>query len=272
LVADDDAALFRELEAPHRRVVTESELLPRWLRSYPDPFSLGRRRIWTGIGAVMRGVRPFRGWRAQQLRKLALPLRAKEDLFVFADSDMFFVKPYDMGSQVTSDGVRLYRKPLGIRADMHDHVQWCHATADILGLPEPTFPCDDYVAQMVTWTKQNVSALSAHIQRVNGKDWFAAILTKRADSEYIIYGYFVDHVLGPSSNHQPSEFPLVNEHWLEEELPTEGVRNLISTMADGQVAVHVQSFIPCDIEHLRHLLREVNCAFPAETQFKETRI
>ena len=45
LVEDRDVALFRPLAGPRRIVVAESELLPAWLKSLPDPLRLGRRRV-----------------------------------------------------------------------------------------------------------------------------------------------------------------------------------------------------------------------------------
>src|SRR4051812_7038988 len=45
LVEDRDVPLFRDLEGPRRRVIAESALLPSWLKSLPDPLSLGRRRV-----------------------------------------------------------------------------------------------------------------------------------------------------------------------------------------------------------------------------------
>ena len=88
LVEDGDVPLFADLEGPRRQVIAESELLPSWLKPRPDPLSLGRRRVWTGARALLKGVPPLRGWHAQQLRKLALPLKSEEDVVLFADSDM----------------------------------------------------------------------------------------------------------------------------------------------------------------------------------------
>ncbi len=262
LVDDVDVALFRELEGPRRKVVPDSELLPRWLRSYPDPFSLGRRRVWTGAGALARGVRPFRGWQAQQLRKLMLPQAAGEDVFLHVDSDIFFVRPFDMASLVGPEGVRLYQKPGGITADMHEHVEWCRATARLLALPEPTFPCDDYIGPLVTWTKANTAALKSHIERVSGKDWISCILNHKARAEYIVYGFFVDRVLGTSSGHHPSAAGLARECWSKPELPPGGLKDIPATMAEGQVAILIQSFIGSDIDELWSLFRAAQSAEP----------
>ena len=117
LVEDGDVALFRDLEGPRRRVIPESALLPPWLKPRPDPLSFGKRRVWTGFRALLRGVRPLRGWHAQQLRKFALATISAEDVVLFADSDMLFLRPFDLASLTEGDAVRLYRKPDGITDD-----------------------------------------------------------------------------------------------------------------------------------------------------------
>ena len=86
LVEDRDVPLFRDLEGPRRRILPESQLLPHWLKSIPDPLSFGKRRIWTGLGAAARGLPPLRGWHTQQLRKFAVAKASSEDVVLFADS------------------------------------------------------------------------------------------------------------------------------------------------------------------------------------------
>ncbi len=93
LVEDRDLAVFKPLAGPRRRIIAESELFPSWLRSLPDPLSLGRRRVWTSPKALARGLAPLRGWHTQQLRKIAAPLVVDENVLLFADSDVVFLGP-----------------------------------------------------------------------------------------------------------------------------------------------------------------------------------
>ena len=57
LVETADVPLFKALETSHRKVIDERDMLPRWLKPFPDPFYLGRRRIWLSMRTL-----PLRGW------------------------------------------------------------------------------------------------------------------------------------------------------------------------------------------------------------------
>lgn len=251
MVEDSDLALFRSLENGRRRIVAESALFPPWLRSWPDPSAFGRRKIWTGLGALGRGILPLRGWHAQQLRKLCLPAHASEDIYLHADSDLIFLRPFDVGSLVTPAGVRLYRNPGGITAAMAEHAGWCDAAARVLGLPAPDRPCDDYINNLVTWTKANVVGLQRHIEKTTTRDWISAIASRRGFSEYSIYGYYVDRILGASAGHAATSMPLARTFWFPHEIPEGGLAGFADALEPGQVAVGVQSFIGEPVEKLR---------------------
>lgn len=251
LVEDRDVPLFRDLEGPRRRVISESALLPRWLKSRPDPLSLGRRRVWTGARALLKGVPPLRGWHAQQLRKFALPLISDEDVVLFADSDMLFLRPFDLASLATDQGVRLYRKPDGITADKPEHRIWCGNASALLGLPAPTFPSPDYINNMVCWRRDNVRALVAHIEQTNGCDWVRALASRRSFSEYMIYGYFVERVLGLGpAGHWADSRELCKTYW---DGAAGGIDSFEDVLEPWQVAVGVQSFIGEPVEKIRAL-------------------
>lgn len=255
LVENKDVALFKALEGPRRRVIAEAELLPSWLASWPDPLSLGRRRIWTGLGALRRGVPPLRGWHAQQLRKLALPLHSDEDVVLFADSDMIFLRPYDLRSLAVDGKVRLYRKPAHITSDMAEHVTWCEGASRLLGLPAPSFPSDDYINNMVSWRRGNVMAMITRIEELSGRDWVSAIASQRQFSEYTIYGYFVEQMLDlDTSGHWPDAHELCKVYWFSGTTDTiASLQSFEEVLEPGQVAVGVQSFIGEPVERLREL-------------------
>ena len=255
LVEDRDLKLFAPLAGPRRQVIPESALLPRWLSSWPDPLSLGRRRVWTGPGALARGLPPLRGWHAQQLRKLAFPLKSHEDIVLFADSDMIFLRPFDVASLVAADGVRLYRKPEGITAGMSRHRDWCRLASRLLGLPEPAFPSADYINNLVSWRRDNVVAMMARIEQQTGRDWVSAIAAHRQFSEYVLYGYFVERLRGlAEAAHWPDAHELCKVYWLDKDVTgLAGLRSFEEVLGPGQVAVGVQSFTEVPLDKLRAL-------------------
>ena len=84
--------------------------MPRWLRAVDDPLSLFSRRVWLSLK-----TQPLRGWHVQQLRRIA-DRRAcrREDVLVFCDSDVAFLKPFDCSAFWRDGKVRLFRRDDGI--------------------------------------------------------------------------------------------------------------------------------------------------------------
>lgn len=255
LVEDRDLPLFRDLEGPRRRVLPESQLLPGWLKSRPDPLSLGKRRLWTGAQALARGIPPLRGWHAQQLRKFAVARAIAEDVILFADSDMLFVRPFDLTSLSDDGAIRLYRKPDAITAAMARHVPWCVNASALLGLEAPLFPSPDYINNLVSWRRDHVLALLDHVESVNERDWVAAIARDRQFSEYMIYGYFVERVLGlEAAGHWPDARELCKVYWFSEDAAgMEELRSFEEVLEPWQVAVGIQSFIGQPLDRIRAL-------------------
>jgi hypothetical protein len=255
LVEDRDVALFRDLEGPKRRILPESQLLPSWLTPRPDPLSLGRRRVWTGLRALARGLPPLRGWHAQQLRKFAVATVAAEDVILFADSDMLFVRPFDMAALERDGAVRLYRKPDAITADMARHRPWCEHAAALLGLGAPRWPGADYINNMVSWRRDHVLGLLAHVEALSGRDWVSAIARDRQFSEYLLYGYYVEQVLGlEAAGHWADPRELCKVYWFPEDVTGfDLLRSFEEVLEPWQVAVGVQSFIGQPLDRVRAL-------------------
>jgi hypothetical protein len=255
LVEDRDVPLFKDLEGPRRRILPESQLLPGWLRPWPDPLSLGRRRLWTGLRALARRLPPLRGWHAQQLRKFAVARVCPEDVFLFADSDMLFVRPFDVSGLERDGAIRLYSKPDAITADMLErHVPWCENAASLLGLGPPVFPCPDYI-NMVSWRREVVLGLLDGIERESGEDWVSALARRRRFSEYVIYGTYVERLVGlEAARHWAAPQELCKYYWFSEDMVGfERLESFEDVLEPGQVAVAVQSFIGQPLEAIRRL-------------------
>jgi hypothetical protein len=260
LVEDRDAGLFAGLEGGRRCVIPESALLPGWLRSWPDPTTFGRRRIWTGAGALARGLPPLRGWHAQQLRKLAIARHAAETVLLFADSDVVFLRPYDLASQVGRAGTRLYRIDHAIAADAAPHRAWVENAAETLGIAAPPAPSHDYINNLITWRSAHARALLDHVERISGRDWVTAVARRRAFSEWLLYGMFVDQVLGPSAGHAAESAPLAQTFWLRGDITPASLNHELARLPDGAVAIGVQSFIEMPTGLLRDVFERFSAA------------
>ncbi|ANT50063.1 DUF6492 family protein [Mesorhizobium amorphae] len=249
LVEHRDVAQFRQLETGSRTVVDERDLLPRWLRVVDDPASLFRRRVWLSLK-----TQPLRGWHVQQLRRIAIAAQAKEDVLVFCDSDVAFVRPFDLSAFCRDGKVRLFRRDGVLSGEGHEeHRIWSRNAGSALGIDRSKVSTHDYISTLIAWRRQTVTAMCARIEKVHGRSWVEVVGSKRKFSECMIYGRYVDEVLeGAGHFHGSEEFCRV--HWTGEALSDDEFRRFVAAMAPQQVAIGMQSFIGTDIGRIRRLI------------------
>jgi hypothetical protein len=252
LVEHGDVALFRSLESERRVVIDEMDLLPGWLRSFRDPTSLFRRRIWLSARTM-----PLRGWHVQQLRRIAIAAQAREDVLVYCDSDVLFLKPFDCGAFHRHGAVRLFRRD-GVLGGMGDsqHVTWSRNAGKVLGIRDPRASAHDYIATLIAWRRDAVVAMCQRIEDVSGKPWVAAIGADRRFSECMIYGRFADEILEGRGHFHAGE-ELCRVHWTGEPLSDEAFREFVAGMTSKQVAIGLQSFIGTDLRRIRALVESI---------------
>lgn len=252
LVEHRDVALFRQLEGPRRTVVDERDILPAWLHALSDPLSLFRRRVWASLK-----VPPLRGWHVQQLRRIAIAAHVGEDVLVYCDSDVAFLKPFDCGAFRRDGKVRLFRRDGAFAGGAPDeHAIWSRNAGGLLGIGSPPVSPHDYISTLIAWRRKSVLAMCAHIERVSGRGWVEAVACDRRFSECLIYGRFVDEVLdGADHFHGAEEFCRV--HWNGVALSEEAFAAFVAAMTPEQVAIGMQSFIGTDLDPIRRLLDRV---------------
>ncbi|WP_256753912.1 DUF6492 family protein [Mesorhizobium sp. Mes31] len=249
LVEHRDVALFRQLKTNRRTVVDERELLPHWLRAFDDPLSLFRRRIWLSLK-----TQPLRGWHVQQLRRIAIAAHAREDVLIFCDSDVAFLKPFDCGAFWRDGKVRLFRRD-GVLADEghEEHRVWSRNAGAALGIDPSRTSTHDYISTLIAWRRDTVLAMCGEIEKVHARGWVEVVGSARKFSECMIYGRYVDDLLsGAGHFHGSEEFCRV--HWTGEALSDDEFRRFIAAMAPEQVAIGMQSFIGTDIGRIRRLI------------------
>ncbi|MGL4729546.1 MAG: DUF6492 family protein [Bosea sp. (in: a-proteobacteria)] len=257
LIDPVDLELFRPLESSKRRIITDADLLPSWLKGWNDPFNPGRR-IWSGPGALMRGVLPLRGWHVQQLRKFAVARLIPEDIILFADSDIVFLRPFSVESQMQGGKARLYRQDKAITAAMRLQTKWLASAARALGCKPPRLPADDFIGSLITWRRETALNLMAHAENVTGRHWAAAIAQRRNFSEYLIYGAFVGMSPNEAERHWIDHRSIAATTWFAHDMPEGGIEALARDMSPRQVALCVQSFIDVPVAHMRQLFERAD--------------
>lgn len=249
LVEHSDVARFRALETARRIVVDECDLLPPWLRSFRDPTSLFRRRVWLSAKTM-----PLRGWHVQQLRRIAIAAHAGEDVLVYCDSDVAFLKPFDCGAFGRGGLVRLFRRDNALEdVDAREQVTWSRNAGAVLGIAAPAVSPHDYIATLIAWRRSAVAGMCRRIEDQTGRHWASALGLKRKFSECMLYGRYVDEVLGGDGHfHGSEEFCRV--HWTGRPMSDAEFHAFVDGMAPEQVAIGMQSFIGTDLGRIRGLL------------------
>lgn len=249
LVERRDVALFRQLEDSRRVIVDERDLLPSWLHAFDDPLSLFRRRIWLSLR-----TQPLRGWHVQQLRRIAIAAHAAEDVLVYVDSDVAFLKPFDCAAFSRDGKVRLFRRDGVLSSAGHDEQRvWSRNAGDALGIDASRVSTHDYISTLIAWRRETVNAMCAGIEKAHDSDWVEVIGSERKFSECMIYGRYVDDVIGGAAHfHGGQEFCRV--HWNGQPLSDDAFRHFVATMAPEQVAIGMQSFIGTDVGRIRRLI------------------
>jgi hypothetical protein len=249
LVERADAELFKSLEGASRTVVSEAELFPSWLRAFPDPLSMGRRRVWLSPFSL-----PLRGWHAQQLRRLAMARHVDAETILSIDSDIVLVRPFDPASLWSDGRLRMFRADNGAHDATPGHLAWLAHAGNILGLPPHPEPAHDYISNMVAWRTDTARALLDHLEKRSGKSWLRAVISSRDISECMIYGRFADEVLA-GAGHRHDARSLSHVLWFRETFPqtSEGLASFMAEIRPDQVAIGVQSFVGHPLSEIRRL-------------------
>jgi len=245
LVEAADGCTLRQFAGPKREIIDERALLPAWLRPFPDPTSLGRRRIWLSPKGP-----PLRGWHVQQLRRIAIGAALVEAAMISVDSDVVFLRIADVGWFSEAGKVKFYRKP-GAAAeadaqfrDVHRH--WSRKAAELLGIASPATTETGYIATLIAWRSDTVREMVRRIEEIAGRSWMGAIAATRTLSECMIYGRFVDEVENRPDRHAVTDLSLCQMYWSGRALGAEALRDFAGNLLPHHVAAGIQSFTETD--------------------------
>lgn len=252
LVADHDMPLFEHLAGPRRTIVPDSILLPKWLKPIRNPFNPKARWRWIST-KLTAPVFPMTGWHVQQLRKILVARIVDAPIIVMADSDSIVLRPFGPELFIKKDKIRLQVLEKAILMDtpsFKHHVTWSKGAAQLLGLPSPAFPADDFIHNLVSWRREDVLAMIDHIERTNGRDIVSAMGRHRTFSEYQIYGAYIRNISNSAAYWADSQ-PLCHTYWNGDALTQETFDVFTQSMAPEQIAICIQSFTDTSVGMIR---------------------
>ncbi len=246
VVPPRDRKLFARYQGARCRVWTSAELLPRrylHLRLGRLESFINARRPWP----------PVRGWVSQQAIKIAATARLDADVVLLADSDVVLVRPVH-ADRFLADGQRsLYRDEKAVHEEMDRHLVWHQVARDLFGLPAaPPPPLADYVSPFNFWDPAVVRAMQQRISETTGKDWLDAFCAQLHISEFILYGVFVDEVLGTSAPRPPSDISVCHNYWERTPLDRDAALAFADRLEPNAVAMMIsaKSGTPADVRRV----------------------
>jgi hypothetical protein len=238
-----DKPLFAQYEGPRCRIWTSSEILPRRYRRIGRADShVNLRRPWP----------PVRGWITQQALKIAAAAQLDAEVVLIADSDIVLVRPVT-AARFIQDGRRsLHRVEKGVTADMERHVIWHQVARKLFGLPPAAPPLPDYVSSFNFWEPAAVRALQQRISDTTGDDWLDVFTGQLHISEFILYGVFVDEVLGASGPRLAEDTTSCHNTWQRTPLDHDGAIAFADQLGPDAVAMMIsaKSRTPYDIRQV----------------------
>jgi hypothetical protein len=239
IVDNRDLDLFSVLEGARTVIMAVEDVIPKGY------FKLPHLKSWWFSSAAFV---PAKGWLIQQLVKLSVARMLDEDVQVNVDSDVRFVRPVDASLFVGGGKTRLYRKPGGVFAGMV-HVKWHKNVCRLLGVREETLPIDDYVGNMISWNRQLAIDACAHVEAVTGGPWHCAFTRGRLVSEYLLYGLYVDKIVGrDAADVWLDERSRCHTYWGPGPLPASQVEEFVNAIAEDDVAFSIAGLTGTDRE------------------------
>lgn len=233
IVDRQDYNLFKSLVDSNTLILTKEDLLPRWIVKIPLPI---KKNIWFSWKTL-----PLRGWLVQQLIKLNIANYIEEDVLVFADSDVFFIREFDLENYIKGNLVRFFVEQNRVTADNSDLARWYYDASKLLWLKQPQFPTNNYMGQLVFWRKDNVFKLHRYLENKNDRNWIEAICANWHVSEYILYGVFVEKILQQESGHYRDGRDLCHNYWQETPLNQDELSEFFANVTPEQIATMISA-------------------------------
>jgi hypothetical protein len=235
-----DVPLFKPLLNQRTQLLVVEDVVPPWIVRIP-----GIRRFWLSFRTS-----PLKNWILQQMVKLSVPSVVSEDVILNTDSDVFFIAPYEP-RQLEKDG----RVPLfvetGQRGLIESNDRWHDIAAGLLGLPAEHTYDTNYIGNVIPWRRANVLAMQRRVQEVTGKSWQLALAPLNAFSEYILYGFYNQRLLGTEAGHWEDGVLRTLNYWQTTPLSVEQLTEFKAKREPAQHSVMISAKSRTPVAHIR---------------------
>ncbi|GGF62879.1 DUF6492 family protein [Alteromonas lipolytica] len=252
IIDEKEWSLFAHLASAKVVLMTKESLLP--YRNINLPVL---RKWWWGKKTL-----PVRGWIFQQLCKFAIAEKVDCDAIVFADSDVEFIRPFNLNQLWRGDKLRLSVKLRGpvLQTDRR-YLNWYSLAARLFGITSQKNIKHGYIAQLNAFRRDTCLALLDHIAVTAWKPWHRALARELDLSEFILYGAFVEHVQQGNGHWQDFK-QLTHSSWFYDIHSADDVQAYLNHLDKEHVAVHVQSNLGFSPEQYQRWIANISHRAP----------
>ena len=233
IVDDADRDLFQRFQSDRCQILGMHQTLPKTFVKVPTKnFMVNLRHPWP----------PVRGWILQQLVKLSVAEKSDADVILLIDSDVVLTRPIEASTFVTDGKPNFSRLEGGVHRGMERHILWHTAARKMLGLSsEVSLPLNDYVDAFNIWCPDVVRALCSRISNESGEVWQTAFAANLHVSEFILYGVFVDEVLGGRAPVCAVDRMRCHNYWDEVPLDLDAALSFVGRARDDDIALMISA-------------------------------
>jgi len=236
-----DLPLFSPLASSRRNIINKADILPAGMRYLGKVPFMRLGRLWY---SWRHG--PVFGWQMQQIVKMLMASFLKENAIVFCDSDIFFLRPFNISALEREGRVKFSSEEV---QKVFDH-KLIRNSVELLGLnPLETtrLATDD---PMVTWHRPTAIALQEYLTELHKRPWHEAIGSKIMFAEFQMYSLFVDYIQKNNPLIYRDNTVYCKTLWTKEQAHETDIETFCTNLTQNQVAVCIQSLIGIDLDLL----------------------
>ncbi len=249
IVDRKDVSLFKKLQNSRTEILVVEDVIPWWIKRIP----------FVKNGWLSLKTPPIRNWLLQQIVKLSAAQFVAEDVLMFVDSDVAFVRPFNPQERFIQDGkIRFYREPNSIPQAWQSHYSWYKTASQLLITPMVDFPAPNYIGDLITWKKDNVFKLYHHLEKVSGRSWVETIAKTWNLSEYILYGMFVDYILQDEAHHFiDKKYPGL-QYFSTDDMSEQEIKDFLSEIEPHHVTAMISAKAGIPVQRYEKLLKQID--------------
>ena len=234
-----DVPLFASLAGPQRTVVDKATILPRGMHYIGKVPFMRLGRLWW---SWRHG--PVFGWQMQQFVKIMMASYVKQEAMAFLDSDIFFLKPFDIQTFERDGQVRFSSVEFQLQSDN----KMKGTSLELLGLSANEAIKYAYADPIITWHPPTAVAMQDYLSQLHKKPWHEAIGSKIMFSEFMLYILFVNYIQKSNPHLYEDNTIYCKTLWSKETAKTTDIADFCSSLEPEQVAVCIQSLIGIPID------------------------